>query len=843
MNSPLGAQLEEAANPATPPDRLQELARRGSREKRAVAGNPNAPTHLLIWLARWHWDAVLKNPVLPLLLMEDPNFPAKLPVIALREILRMEDPPKELITPLLRHGDEEIREAARLHRTSRSRDVEAKAGGTPTFGLQLKGGAALAEVVTLGLAPPWLLRSAMEASEIGLRVRAAKCVLEQGKSGPLDQRMQLLRDAGADENLRFLGNGKRDMDPAMLAQLAEGGPFARRLAARHPRTPPAALMKLAGVHGEFVVRCCAAKNPSTPVPTLVSLAGSGDARLRQAVAKNKSCPPSLLDQLASDASVEVREAAAANSSTGAGTLARLTGDPEPQVRLKVARHKAADASVMQALARDPNDEVRRMVARQPSAPLEVLRELMQDADSYVRMLAVQNKAVPGDADVRVQRHFEQPRTFTPISGTPIVGTLIGGTPLLDAPATLHEQTWKRLSDLFQRREVTEAVLEEAAAHPNPLLRARAASHELAGEELLAKLSTDVSEAVRSTVAASLQASPEVREVLAGDPHPQVRGSVVASPGMAAEVIAKLARDPDENVRWRVAYSRHTPRQVLMRMACEESSPRVLETLCGSIDNRPVPDEVLLTVMDRLPGAVKKLVYRDHLTEPVLEALIPRLEPHDRKALLYHQTFAKQNGKEVGIIPTCLLLELVELPAEQRWFARELRLQVISYWAVTPKVLEAVARAEMEHTRSTRRRHEAASGVLVAVARHKLAPSHLLAELLWHPCHQVRLAALENPNTLLEARMSRMGPVLRAAGAGAAVSLRLCALSHPDTTQEVLRKAAFHGRWMERFAVAHNPATTRQVLAYLREDANTAVAAAAREQFAQRFPEPVPIFPS
>ncbi len=829
MLSPLGSQIEEAADPATSPARLQDLARQGgSREKRAVAANPNAPTEVLLWLARWHWDAVLRNPILPLLLMEDPNFPARLPLIALREILRMEDPPREFLAPLMRHPNEEIREAARLHRTTRQRQPKAAEEGAPTFGLQLRGGAALAELVTLGLAPPWLLLSALEASEIGLRMRAARCVREQGPAGPLHERMQLLQEAGADEQLRCLGKCRRDMDPARLALLADGGPFARRLAARHPRTPPEALMKLAGVHGEFTVRCCAARNPSTPGPTLVSLAAHEDWRIRQAVAKNRRSPAPLLDQLASDGVMEVRCAAAANAATLPGTLARLAGDAEPEVRLMVARHAVVDDSVLHLLKRDADDEVRRTLARRRRVPVEVLKDLAHDGDSYVRMLAVQNRAMPGDVDVRLNRHFQQQ---TPIGGgTPI-------TPIaVDAPLTTNEESWKRLMDLFQRRAVTQVHLNEAAAHPDPLLRSRVASSELADEDLLTHLSRDASEAVRSTVAANVRAPLAVRRALAVDPHPQVRGAVVAAPEIPDDIFAALSRDADENVRWRVAYSRHTPALVLLRMAEAETSPRVLETLCGGFDNRVIPDEVLLCVLRRLPGAAKKLVCRDRLSVAVLEVLIPQLDVHDRKALLFHQSYARQHGREVAAIPPALLLKLCELPPDQRWFARDLRMQVVSYWAVTPKVLEVVARAEIDQGRASKQGREAAHGVLTAVARHRLAPSHLLAEMLWHPCHDIRLAAIENPNTPAEARRARMAPVLQAAGAGSAVSLRLCALSHPDTPQDMLRKAAFQGRWMERFAVAHNPATTRQVLAYLREDANTAVAAAARDQFTQRFPD-------
>ena len=46
--------FEEAANPATQPQRLRALAPRGKSIRHSGVLNPNAPLSLLLWLATWH---------------------------------------------------------------------------------------------------------------------------------------------------------------------------------------------------------------------------------------------------------------------------------------------------------------------------------------------------------------------------------------------------------------------------------------------------------------------------------------------------------------------------------------------------------------------------------------------------------------------------------------------------------------------------------------------------------------------------------------------------------------------------------------------------------------------
>jgi hypothetical protein len=69
-----------AANPASPPELLEIMARR--RDNMIVANvtaNPNTPTQVLCQLGKKFPVEFLKNPILPLLLLENPNFFQQIP--------------------------------------------------------------------------------------------------------------------------------------------------------------------------------------------------------------------------------------------------------------------------------------------------------------------------------------------------------------------------------------------------------------------------------------------------------------------------------------------------------------------------------------------------------------------------------------------------------------------------------------------------------------------------------------------------------------------------------------------------------------------------------------------
>jgi hypothetical protein len=103
--------LNEAKDPNTRPTRLAELSQ--SKDPcvvEAVAKNPGTPPERLLLLAQKYPAQFLENPVLPLLLLENPNALHALKKGAARELLRVSaGPPAWLFGALAAHADEYVR--------------------------------------------------------------------------------------------------------------------------------------------------------------------------------------------------------------------------------------------------------------------------------------------------------------------------------------------------------------------------------------------------------------------------------------------------------------------------------------------------------------------------------------------------------------------------------------------------------------------------------------------------------------------------------------------------------------------------------------------------------------
>ncbi len=835
------AELQEAGDPATPPGRLCELAQGDKPLRRAVASNPNTPTDWLIWLARREWRTVLQNPLLPLLLLEDPGFPSKLPVRALREMLKEPQIQPEFVSLLTRHPDLEIRESARLHRSQTASNSDQTPASERDLRPQLSvaGSAALAEMLEMGLAPGWILEAALEAEQGPIRARAAKIVARGNDfSIPVRKRLGRLEVAGASRDLKRISKSEHEMRPEELAELARGGPFARRLAAQNPGTPPESLAALCEINQEARVRRGAAANPSTPLGTLVSLCSTGGSDIRRVVAGNRSCSPALLDTLAGDGQAEVRRKVAAHRACPPGALARLGSDADDGVRAGVAFNAATDAATVASLVKDASKKVRASLAKRRGCPLPILQELLGDEDWRVARNAVRNSVVPGTNHFKMRRYFLGVRSAE--SNKSEAAAIIQAPP---RPEELEEDRVRQLLQSARSQpEALAAVLAEIAAHPDPDIREWACHNPATPTQSLIRLARDAETKVRAMVAPNPSLPAEERLKLWRDPEISVRHGALRGPGLPLECYEEAARDPDEATRLQLLYSTGTPESVRLLMAREDTSEKVLEWLCGGSQNARFSDELLLTVIARFPGAPKKMVYLRHFSSPVLEAIVPQMSYYERKQLLFSQGYHRERGDIITPIPTQTLLLFCETRDDEAypWAAKQaMRESIAKYWAVTPEALEAIARMELaladdQEDRMSRylaQRALKSGGNLALIAGHPRTPPHLLTELLSHPSHQVRLAALDNPATPTEAIAARQGEALAAAARSTARTRRLCALAHPETPPETLRRFALQGVWMERYAVARNPGAPRDLLETLQNDANMAVAAAAQTSLA------------
>lgn len=415
----LAALQAEAADPQTPPRRLEELAT-DARLAAAVAANPAAPAPVLETLSRsWNsaaWQAIVTNPnatpplllrlgpqypaeffanpILPLLLIEQPDLLFRYDAAALDPLVRSPAAAAGFLAILTHHPDAALATEARLHvnlagpleGSDWRQAAEDAMWRLPPFAE--KGLACLLErdhrehlltvLQDVGVAP-WLVPP--------LALRGNNAVRRAVASGLRVPRTVLapLRRAGARGDL----SGYTAPDPqapiALLERLSEGSAWARGLAARHPATPASTLGRLA-TDRAVMVRCLVARNPATSPTILSTLAGDTHPRVRQEVARHARTAPGLLERLARDDDRHVRAAAAGNPATDAHTLAALAADPEWKVRREAARHPGLPSEAQETLAHDTVGVVLYALARRPALTPAARDHLAASADPIARRL-------------------------------------------------------------------------------------------------------------------------------------------------------------------------------------------------------------------------------------------------------------------------------------------------------------------------------------------------------------------------------------------------------------------------------------------------------------------------
>ena len=270
--------LQEAQNPNTLPRRLREIVGRewNSEAGRAVAAHPNAPPDLLARLAPWYPEAVLGNPALPLVMLEDPSWAAKLqPKVALA-LLRFESVPAGLLHTLTDKPGA-LGQAARLHvgvagECGPDWEDEARRALWEASGLREQSGLPgrndrekpfPVRLLSLGLVADWLTEPL--AAHEDARVRRA---VARSPQTPRDV-LTLLRRAGSTSDLGGLAPPDLTLPGSVLDRMAWGGPWAKRLAARHPNTPPDVLTRLAQDDDETLRRHLV-RNSAVPAPLRAS---------------------------------------------------------------------------------------------------------------------------------------------------------------------------------------------------------------------------------------------------------------------------------------------------------------------------------------------------------------------------------------------------------------------------------------------------------------------------------------------------------------------------------------------------------------------------------------------
>lgn len=431
-----------ARNPNAEPELLRDLAHsKDDLTRGGVTKNPNTPKDVLLELAYEFPQEFLGNPVIDLLLLEQPNFSAEIPFWTLINLLKQDNVPQWLLFGAVSHENSTIlRVIAKHPKTSQNilEQLAIKSKYDDNLGLCIVKRKNLCKRVLEKLVeyattsvrrylasqiktPPTILEKIAEYpelnwnEEIEIRIRIAKHpytpthVLEKligeghskvKKAIALRSKLskQLIVQLAMDYRvhaMRFLARN-RYISSDLLAELAQHSQLrVRQMAVRHPQTPVNVLTEAAEVPQ---LRLFVAENPRTPVKILLKLAQDSRGDVLKAVAENPNTPAFVLEELSENPLHDLSLSRHPNTSPEVmeKVLWRLAMNERLSIRKYVAQHPDTPIKILiQWVKTSP--EVRPWIAQNTSAPQHILEKLALNPLKEVRRNVAQNTSTPASA--------------------------------------------------------------------------------------------------------------------------------------------------------------------------------------------------------------------------------------------------------------------------------------------------------------------------------------------------------------------------------------------------------------------------------------------------------------
>jgi pentose-5-phosphate-3-epimerase len=782
--------LLEANDPATTPERLRRLAsHRDARVRMAVARNPNTPGDALFRLVVRHADAVLSNPVMDLLVLENPNILAEMPDYArtgllshpnapesflewaekwqsgVLDVLSNPATPKPLLERLAQSDDESVSGLAKTHVNLAGEFIgdAVSAATTAMAGAQFnRDGEAIKELFAVNAVPGWLLETLAADSETEIRQLVA-ChpdtpahVLER-LLGDDEEEVRRQAVVHARTPRTAVQNHARaeamdaNLQPEVLERLASSSAWGRKLAARHSNTPLCMITGFA-TDEDWRVREAAAANPGLPEEVLLDLSRDNDRDVRSAIALNPSTPQTILEQLLFDGDERVRQTATNHPNAPSALIEQLeranNGDPALTQddlealaakgdwgRQLAATHPHTNKERLERFSTDESWRIRQAVARNPNASEAVLHALSQDSDADVRSGVACNPATPE----RILEHLS-----------------------LDQ----HHEVRK---SVVQRPGTPSEILGRLAADDHWTVRQAVAGHTNTPTIGLIALSQDNDRDVRQAVAD--------RDHLPANVILALFGTFDSENPDALEHAYQQVRtgQPDAPLDWIDRFAAIGGSARLMAARHPRCSAVTLHTLCQDDDWR-----------------VRQAVAKNPNTPvEVLEYLLEDMDADVRAAVAAHPNSDVRmlerlcTDAHVGVKQAILSRQDVPLLALERLCGDdedEIRTQAQAHPRVPAHVLEAYQQLEAHSTELAPELLErlalAGGWSRKLVACHPGAPPALLAQLATDEFWTVRQAVASNPAT--------SPGVLESLAADADLDVRKAVASNPSTPQAALQ---------------------------------------------------------
>ncbi|AFY80667.1 hypothetical protein [Oscillatoria acuminata] len=385
--------LRLATDPTTASNYLRKLADSGDRQIReTIAGNPNAPTELLLQLGADFPEQLLNNPIFPLLCLEELHQVDDIPLKTLCSLLKQPNVPEHFFELGVKTQNWEAIGSLGMNPKTPKAILERLVQTTSNSEWQQ---VAKLHVNWEGEISEGGEAIAREEMERIFTSYSSRIELQQCKQLYVNSRIGL-------ESL-----------PDCVIQQQE--------IAADPKTSRRILESLS-CSEHFEIRLAVAAHPSTPSEVLTQLAQEPQDWINQAIAGNPNTPPAVLTQLATDSqqSVEVLQAIALHPDTPLPILQHLVSSKYPTVTQAAIEniywefhghpkyqtlYQNYFASIspdlpshlwqeLEQMVVNPDPEIRSKLAAHPKTPPQILSKLAHDLDIEVRLALVNNPQIP-----------------------------------------------------------------------------------------------------------------------------------------------------------------------------------------------------------------------------------------------------------------------------------------------------------------------------------------------------------------------------------------------------------------------------------------------------------------
>jgi hypothetical protein len=423
-----------AQNPNTPSETLRALSQTDDEATlRALAENPNTPLDCLFELAELFPGLFWRNPVLSLLLLEDPFLARRIPATTQEALVESIDAPGWFLSSMVEHQSTTLRAMVMRHPNLPSEQLDELVSSP------------LESTRRAVAANPKLSKEAalrlLHDGESSVAVAVVKNFVFQGDElealwnkndswifralaeNPNTSAKVLSRLSRQEASHLSLIAAHPNTDEETLEWLSLI-PDARAKVAAHPRTGVGVLRVLStdldvGVRravlcnpmlptsiGDQMVRAepgLLPSNASVSPSLLESLLSSREEPLRYSAAFHPKSPSQLLTRLASDESLRVQCAVAGNSNTPASTLELLSKAGSIRIIAALASNPKTPNMLLWSLTKSGDVEVRTRVASNPGLSGWGVRELIQDGEREVRLALAKNSALSVNDLLRMRR--------------------------------------------------------------------------------------------------------------------------------------------------------------------------------------------------------------------------------------------------------------------------------------------------------------------------------------------------------------------------------------------------------------------------------------------------------